>query len=42
MLREQDLGLFGRDTRVNDDIISLLPVDGGGYAVLITELQGWL
>lgn len=39
-LREQFLGLFVVNSRVNDDIFSLLPVDGSGNFVLITELQG--
>lgn len=41
MLREQDLRLVGCDGGVNNDIITLVPVDGGGDTVFVTKLQGW-
>ena len=37
---EEGLGLIGGDGRVDDNIITLLPVDGGGDPVLITGLKG--
>lgn len=36
---EEGLGLLITDTGVNDDIPTLLPVNGSGDAVLVTELQ---
>lgn len=39
-LGEEFLGLLIRDTGVNNDIVALLPVDGGGDLVLVTKLQG--
>ena len=40
VLREEGLGLLVVDRGVDDDIVSLLPVDGGGDAVLVTGLKG--
>jgi hypothetical protein len=40
VLREQDFGLVVCDSGMDNDIITLLPVDRGGNAVLITNLQG--
>lgn len=37
--REQHLGLIGRNSRVNDNIITLVPVHRCSYSVLVTELQ---
>ena len=39
MLREEVLGLLGGDRGVDNDIVALLPVDGGGDTVLITDLK---
>ena len=39
-LGEQLLGLLVVNSRVDDDIVSLVPVDGSGNLVLITKLQG--
>lgn len=40
VLREEGLGFLGADGRVNDDIVALPPVDGGGDTVLVTNLEG--
>ena len=37
---EEGLGLLVLDTRVDNDIVTRDPVDGGGDAVLVTSLQG--
>ena len=39
-LGEQFLGLLVVNGRVDNDILSFVPVDWGGNFVLITELQG--
>jgi len=39
VVREQGGGLRGSDGGVDDDIVTLLPVDGGGDAVLVAELK---
>ena len=39
VFREERLGLLVGDRGVDDDIVALLPVDGGGDAVLVTELK---
>lgn len=36
---EKLLCLFALNGRVNDDLVTLLPVDGGGDAVLVTDLK---
>ena len=38
---EQRLGLLVRDRRVDDDIVALLPVHGGGDTVLVADLQSY-
>ena len=38
-LREERLRLVVRDTGVDDNVVTLLPVDGGGNAVLVAELE---
>ena len=42
VLREEGFGLIVADRRVDDDILTLLPVDGGGNAVLVTDLEGYV
>ena len=42
VLREEDLGLVVGDRRMDDDVVTLLPVDGGGDAVLVTDLEGYV
>jgi hypothetical protein len=42
VLGEEGLGLLGTDRRVNDNVLTLLPVDGGGDAVLVTDLKSWV
>jgi hypothetical protein len=37
--REQCFGLLVGDGRVNDHVISFLPVYGGGDAMFITDLK---
>ena len=39
-LREKFLRLLIRYGRMNDNVVTLLPVDRGRDAVLVTELQG--
>ena len=39
MFREEGLGLLVGDRGVDDDIVTLLPVDGGRDLVLITDLK---
>ena len=39
VLGEESLGLLGGNTGVDDNVVTLLPVDGGGNAVLVTDLQ---
>ena len=39
-LREQSLSLVIRHTRVDNDVLAGLPVDGSRDPVLVTELQG--
>ena len=39
MLGEEVLGLVIADRGVDDDILTLLPVDGGRDAVLVTNLK---
>ena len=39
-LREQCLGFLVSNTRMDDDILALLPVDGGGNTVFIADLKG--
>ena len=39
MLREEVLGLLSADRGVDDDILTLLPIDGGRDAVLVTDLK---
>ena len=36
---EELLSLLALDRGVNDDLVALLPVDGGGDAVLVTDLE---
>ena len=38
---EQRLGLLVRDRRVDDDIVALLPVHGGGDKVLVADLESY-
>jgi hypothetical protein len=38
-LREEHLGLIIANGRVDNDIITLVPVNWRGYAVFITKLQ---
>jgi hypothetical protein len=38
-LGEDLVGVLGGNARVNDDIVTLLPVTGSGDAVLVTELE---
>ena len=42
VLREEGLCLIVFDGRVNDDISTLLPVDWGGDAVLVTNLESYI
>jgi len=42
MLREEGLDLFAVDRGMDDDIVTLLPVNGGGYAVLVTKLKSYM
>ncbi len=37
---EESLRLLGLDASMDDDILALLPVNGGGNAMLVTELDG--
>lgn len=39
VIGEQRLGLLVRDGRVNDNIVTLIPVDRGGDLVLVTKLE---
>ena len=39
VLGEEGLGLLGADRGVDDDIVTLPPVDGGGDTVLVTNLK---
>ena len=39
MFREEGLGFLIANGGVDDDIVALLPVDGGGDAVLVTDLK---
>lgn len=39
VLGEEGLGLIGGDRGVDNNIVALLPVDGGGDTVLITDLK---
>ena len=39
VIREEGSSLCVGDGGVDDDIFTLLPVDGGGDAVLVTELK---
>ena len=39
MVGEEGRGLVGGDGGVDDDVVTLLPVDGGGDAVLVAELE---
>ena len=39
MVGEEGRSLLFGNRGVNDDIVTLLPVDGGGDTVLITELE---
>jgi len=39
VLREEVLGLLSADRGVDDDILTLLPIDGGRDAVLVTDLK---
>ena len=39
VVREEGRGLLFGDRGVNDDIITLLPVDRGGDTVFVTELK---
>jgi hypothetical protein len=39
VFREEGLGLLVADRGVDDDIVTLLPVDGGGDAVPVTGLE---
>ena len=41
VLREELPDLLRGDGGVNDDILTLLPVDWGGDAVLVTELKSY-
>ena len=36
---EQSLGFVVCDARMNDDILALLPVDRGGYAMFVVNLE---
>ena len=40
-LREQGLRLVVSDGGVNNDIITLLPVHGGGNTMLVAKLEGY-
>ena len=40
--REEGLGLIVGDGGVDDDVLALVPVDGGGDAVLVTKLESWV
>lgn len=40
-LREQGLRLVVRDGGVNNDIIALLPVHGGGNTMLVASLESY-
>ena len=40
VFREEDLSLVVADRRMDDHILALVPVDGGGDAVLVTDLKG--
>ena len=39
VVREEGRSLLVGDGGVDDNIVALLPVDGGGDAVLVTELK---
>lgn len=39
--REEGLGLIVADRGVDDDVLTLIPVDRGGDAVLVTKLESW-
>ena len=39
---EQRLRLLVRHRGVDNDIVALLPVHGGGYTVLVTDLEGYV
>jgi hypothetical protein len=39
-LREELLGLIVGNGRVDNDIVTLVPVDWCGYTVFVPELQG--
>lgn len=40
VLGEKSLSLVVRDAGVDDDIVTLFPVNGGGDTVLVAELEG--
>ncbi len=40
VLREQSFCLLIADTSVNDNIITLVPINWGGNTILITQLDG--
>jgi hypothetical protein len=40
VVREQGLSLLIIDTGMNDDVLALLPVNGGGNLVFVTSLKG--
>ena len=39
-LREEGFGFLVGNGWVDDDIVTLLPVDGGSNAVLVADLEG--
>lgn len=41
MIREELLSLFFGNRGVDDDIVTLLPIDGGGDAVFFTNLKSY-